>query len=78
MNVVICLIGASLFAKTSVLIFFILLACISSVVISMMIRGKIDIPIPSENTIYNQTLIFTGFSIETFMDNLKRKKSKIA
>ncbi|KAF7491715.1 hypothetical protein SSS_10243 [Sarcoptes scabiei] len=71
MNVVICLIGASLFAKTSVLIFFILLACISSVVISMMIRGKIDIPVPSENTIYNQTLIFTGFSIETFMDNLK-------
>lgn len=71
-NVIICLIGASLFAKTSVLIFAILLICIGSVLISMTTRSDLSISVPHENEIFNQTLNFTGMNMDTFYDNLKR------
>ena len=73
LNVVICLIGASLFAKTSVLIFVILLGCVSSVLISLSTRGHLSFFAPHENINFrNQTLNFTGFNLDTFYGNLKR------
>ena len=74
-NLVICLVGAALFAKTSVAIFVVVIVCTISVIVSFVTRYDLDIIVPHENSIFNHTLhnttLFTGLSFETFYDNLK-------
>lgn len=73
LNMVICLIGASLFAKTSILIFVVVMVCIGSVFISLLVRHDVYVPVPHDNHLINSTLHYTGLSWDTFSNNLMRK-----
>lgn len=67
---IVCLVGASLFAKTSVAILGIVTVCLISTYFSFLVQGEKDVPIPEENTlIKNATLTYTGLSLETFREN---------
>ncbi|XP_036328968.1 solute carrier family 12 member 9-like [Rhagoletis pomonella] len=68
---VVCLIGAALFAKTSVLILGIVTVCLMATYISFLAEGPKEIDVPKENTIFNETkLNYTGLNAHTLMDNL--------
>ncbi|XP_018798422.1 PREDICTED: solute carrier family 12 member 9 [Bactrocera latifrons] len=69
---VVCLIGAALFAKTSVLILGIVSICLLATYISFLAEGPKEIDRPKENKIYNLTvkLPYTGIDSNTLMGNL--------
>ncbi|KAG8187405.1 hypothetical protein JTE90_009483 [Oedothorax gibbosus] len=71
-NLIVCLVGASMFAKTSVFIFFIVIFSTMSVVVSFIaMGGPFLVTIPSENTVLNMTQAeYTGFSWHTFTNNI--------
>lgn len=48
---IVSLVGASLFAKTNVLILGIVVVCLFSTFISFLTQGNLEIPIPDENTL---------------------------
>ena len=79
LNMIICLVGAGLFAKTSVIVFVVVMVCTCSVIISLMSRFDLTIQIPDENANFiahhfnRTTTNFTGFSLDTLYDNLHRK-----
>ncbi|KAL5241202.1 hypothetical protein ACI65C_008612 [Semiaphis heraclei] len=78
LNLLICLIGATLFAKTTVIIFAIVVICLLSSVISFFLKSPLQIEVPAANTFVNQTnatvlLNYTGFSLTTFTENLGPK-----
>lgn len=82
LNVIICLVGAGLFAKTSVIVFFVVMICSGSVIVSIASRYDLVISIPDENVNFNATFNrtttdFTGFSLDTFYNNLMRKYLKL-
>lgn len=68
------LIGAAMFAKTSASILGIVVICLMSTYISFIVQGEMKVSIPPENLLLNRTLTpflnYTGLSKETFMDNL--------
>lgn len=68
------LIGAAMFAKTSVAILGIVVICLISVYISFITQGYKKVNIPPENTLLNRTLYpflnYTGLSQETLSDNM--------
>jgi solute carrier family 12 (potassium/chloride transporters), member 9 len=72
---VVVLIGASMFAKTSVAILGIVVICLISTYISFILQGPKIVLIPPENSLLNTTITpylnYTGLSRETFVDNLK-------
>ncbi|XP_004521821.1 solute carrier family 12 member 9 [Ceratitis capitata] len=69
---VVCLIGAALFAKTSVLILGTVTICLLATYISFLAEGEKVIDRPKENEIFNATtkLNYTGLKTETLMENL--------
>jgi potassium/chloride transporter 9 len=71
LNMVICLIGATLFAKTSAIIFFTVMTACFTVICSLLFQQPMMIEVPEENTLLNVTQVpFTSFSVETFKGNL--------
>ena len=78
MNMLICLIGAALFAKTTVIIFVVVMISTVSVMASLLFQSPHDIEIPKENSWFrshfNATSVeFTSFKWNTFSNNLYRK-----
>lgn len=80
LNLLVCLVGASLFAKTSVVILGTVLLCTSSSIVSFFVQGPMDVPIPDENHILHNattngsviiTRLYTGLSMETLVNNLQ-------
>ncbi|XP_022666111.1 solute carrier family 12 member 9-like isoform X2 [Varroa jacobsoni] len=72
LNLLVCLVGAALFAKTTVVIFGAVMVVALSVALSMMFSSAKLIPFPEENQI-NQTIhsgLFTGPSLTTLGSNL--------
>ncbi|PAA93191.1 hypothetical protein BOX15_Mlig032640g1 [Macrostomum lignano] len=75
----ICLVGGSLFARTSAFILLILLVCYISVVVSLLFHPPFMVPIPHPNKyVYpgndtNSTVYynFTGPNLEMFLENSK-------
>lgn len=76
MNLLICLIGASMFAKTAVFILVIVCSCLSITVFSFFYEGFLQVLIPNSNKIIrNDTDLdvfrnYTGLSQVTFSNNL--------
>lgn len=70
-NLVVCIFGARMFAKTTLVIFSIVLSVALSVIMSLLFMPAQDIPIVKENHIFNSTNItrFTGLSLETLNSN---------
>ncbi|XP_042241653.1 solute carrier family 12 member 9-like isoform X2 [Homarus americanus] len=73
-NLLICLIGAGLFAKLTIVIFAVVLFCIGSVILSFPINNfEIEVQIPAANPRVNSTHqlngTYTGFSLSTLEDN---------
>ncbi|XP_063984518.1 solute carrier family 12 member 9 [Diachasmimorpha longicaudata] len=74
-NLVVCLIGAAMFAKTSVAILAIVCICLLSVIISFLVQEPMDVAIPDANTIVKNitdhlNASYTGLRSETLMSNL--------
>ncbi|XP_050451259.1 solute carrier family 12 member 9 [Cataglyphis hispanica] len=74
-NLVVCLIGAAMFAKTSVIILAIVCICLSSVFISFLTQGAMEIPIPDANTLVQNLTehvngSYTGLLSSTLSSNL--------
>jgi len=70
---VVCLIGAGMFAKTSFIIFLVVLAAVTASFVSFLIvDGKGDLPPGAENTLRqeNTTYNYTGWNSATFHRNL--------
>ncbi|KAK7078238.1 hypothetical protein SK128_026307 [Halocaridina rubra] len=81
LNLLVCLIGAGMFAKLSILIFIVVLFCTASVFISFAFEAPKNVPIPFNNEVIypndtenaNETIIYgnyTGFSGQTLHDNI--------
>lgn len=72
-NLVVCIFGAAMFAKTSLVIFSLVL-CVAIAVIMSLLFGtpNYDIPIPKDNHLHNTTFktAFTGLNSATFHKNL--------
>ncbi|XP_074655836.1 solute carrier family 12 member 9-like isoform X2 [Tubulanus polymorphus] len=74
----VCLVGAAMFAKTSLFILFVVVVCFMSVIISFLAKkGPLCVDIPTTNhIIYNSTINYTicenytGLSLKTFEGNL--------
>ncbi|KAK3858599.1 hypothetical protein Pcinc_035222 [Petrolisthes cinctipes] len=74
-NLLLCLIGASMFAKFTVGIFAVVLVCTASVILSFFVKNyEILVPIPSSNPMVNDTVhpngTYTGFSSHTLDNNI--------
>uniref|UniRef100_A0A1B0CEI6 Solute carrier family 12 member 9 n=2 Tax=Lutzomyia longipalpis TaxID=7200 RepID=A0A1B0CEI6_LUTLO len=72
---IVCLIGATMFAKTSVMILGIVSLCLMSTYISFLAQGPMQVSIPQENQlVQNGTNVtygaYTGLSRLTFHENL--------
>lgn len=75
LNLIVCLIGAAMFAKTSVSILGVVCICLLSSIISFICVGGHEIPIPSGNTlVQNDTFrvngTYTGLNSDTLYGNL--------
>lgn len=68
------LIGAAMFAKTSASILVGVVICLISTYISFIVQGPKEVSIPPENTLLDRTIYphlnYTGLSRETFIENL--------
>ncbi|XP_016837953.1 solute carrier family 12 member 9 [Nasonia vitripennis] len=74
-NLLVCLIGAAMFAKTSVAILAIVCICLGSVFISFLVKGEMEVAIPDANSIvqnstYHVNGSYTGLSTATLISNL--------
>ncbi|XP_043280493.1 solute carrier family 12 member 9 [Venturia canescens] len=74
-NLLVCLIGAAMFAKTSVAILAIVCICLGSVFISFFVKGPLDIAIPDANNLvqnatYHVNGSYTGLLSSTLVSNL--------
>lgn len=73
-NMIICLIGATLFAKTSAIIFFTVMTACVTVICSLLFQHPMLIEVPEENSVLRSLniteVLFTSFSWQTFKDNL--------
>lgn len=71
-NLVVCIFGARMFAKTTLVIFSIVLSVALSVIMNLLFRSAESIPIAKENHIFNTTNVteFTGLSLETLKSNI--------
>ncbi|XP_033641807.1 solute carrier family 12 member 9-like isoform X1 [Asterias rubens] len=68
----VCLIGAGMFARTSFLIFLVVMATLVTVIVSFFTKPAGDMPIPHNNPIHNVTsnASYTGFKWTTLQSNL--------
>lgn len=74
-NLVVCLIGAAMFAKTSVAILAVVCVCLISVFISFLAKGYMEIPIPNANMLVQNATehvngTYTGLLSSTLIRNL--------
>ncbi|KAK5646805.1 hypothetical protein RI129_005269 [Pyrocoelia pectoralis] len=76
-NLIICLIGAGMFAKTTVFILAAVIVCTIISFISFFVQGHMQVPIPNANTlVHNSTFnvnitgLFTGLNSSTMQANL--------
>ncbi|XP_075232842.1 solute carrier family 12 member 9 [Lycorma delicatula] len=81
LNLLVCLIGAGMFAKTSVSILAIVTISLISVIVSFCTQGPSEVPIPDANTLvqnatYHVNGTYTGLSTETLKSNLYPSYSK--
>uniref|UniRef100_A0A1I8NU70 Solute carrier family 12 member 9 n=1 Tax=Stomoxys calcitrans TaxID=35570 RepID=A0A1I8NU70_STOCA len=74
----VCLIGASLFAKTSVLILGIVTVCLFATYISFLVEGPKEVQVPDDNHLLpaNTTLWYTGLNATTLANNLGESYSE--
>lgn len=78
----VCLVGATMFAKTSVVILGIVTTVLLSTYFSFLFQHPIDVPIPADNTLVwtnntsNATGPYTGLSMATFKSNLYENYTK--
>ncbi|GIY09784.1 solute carrier family 12 member 9 [Caerostris extrusa] len=69
-NLIVCLVGASMFARTSVIIFVIVIISTFSVIISFISVDPFFVAIPNENHLNVTQAKYTGFSWHTFTNNI--------
>lgn len=71
-NLLVCLIGAAMFAKTTVLILTIVCVCLSITLFGFFYQGPLEVPIPDGNTLVANITAFnyTGLSVDTLWSNL--------
>lgn len=71
-NLIICIFGAAMFAKTTLVIFSIVVSVALSVIMSLLFTPAQEIHLPVENHVYNisNTTTFTGLNWTTFTSNL--------
>ncbi|OQR66987.1 solute carrier family 12 member 9-like [Tropilaelaps mercedesae] len=73
LNLLVCLVGAALFAKTTVVIFGVVMTVAVSVAMSMIFQPQESIPFPEENQLITneslRTAMFTGLNGTTFANN---------
>lgn len=69
---VVCLVGAHIYAKATFLIFIIVMAVLSSIFVSFFIVGPRVVVLPemSGNSTQPATANFTGFKLNTLLGNL--------
>lgn len=76
LNLLICLIGAAMFAKTTVIILTIVSVCLGITVFSFLYQGHKDVAVPDSNHLIfqNDTIRvfenYTGFHMDTLVSNL--------
>ncbi|XP_014258498.1 solute carrier family 12 member 9 isoform X2 [Cimex lectularius] len=74
LNLLVCLIGAGMFAKISVIIFIIVCISLASVIVSFVMTGPMEIAIPDVNidnsTSHMVNATYTGLSWQTLNNNL--------
>ncbi|XP_017052938.1 solute carrier family 12 member 9 [Drosophila ficusphila] len=72
LQLLVCLVGAALFAKTSVLILGTVTVCLLATYISFLAMGATTIPVPVENSLSKNIsfLNYTGLSANTLRENL--------
>lgn len=82
-NLLVCLIGASLFAKTTVFILTSVCICLGITVFSFFFQGELAVDIPESNTLVNRTILnttiindYTGLSLDTWNKNLYSQYGK--
>lgn len=74
-NLIICLIGAAMFAKTTVFVLAVVCGCLLIAYTSFFYQGEIQVPIPDSNTIvqnatHHINMTYTGLNYDTFKSNL--------
>lgn len=71
-NLIVCIFGAAVFAKTSLVIFSVVVFVALAAVMSLTFMSPQDVPISKDNHIYNisNTTRFTGLDWTTFKSNL--------
>ncbi|XP_076749832.1 solute carrier family 12 member 9 [Xylocopa sonorina] len=74
-NLVVCLTGAAMFAKTSVAILAVVCVCLTSVFVSFLAQGYMEIPIPDANDLVQNATehvsgAYTGLLSSTLISNL--------
>eukprot|EP00051_Salpingoeca_urceolata_P006116 m.81325 g.81325 ORF g.81325 m.81325 type:complete len:950 (-) comp14690_c0_seq1:104-2953(-) len=69
--VIVCMIGADFFAKTTFFIFLVVVASICAVFVSLFVEGDKQLAAPADNPNWDAPLIYSGFDKDTFSDNLK-------
>ncbi|KAL1491135.1 hypothetical protein ABEB36_011777 [Hypothenemus hampei] len=71
-NLIICLIGASMFAKTTVFVLGIVSLCLAITIFTFFYDGTIQVPVPASNTIFSNAsnLTYTGLNYTTLKSNL--------
>ncbi|XP_022905550.1 solute carrier family 12 member 9 isoform X2 [Onthophagus taurus] len=72
LNLVVCLIGASMFAKTTVFILSIVCTCLGFTIFSFLYQGPMEVSLPDSNTIVGNITMgnYTGLRIATLNENL--------
>ncbi|CAB3369964.1 Hypothetical predicted protein [Cloeon dipterum] len=70
-NLCVCMVGAGLFAKTSVAVLGVVCVCVFSSIISFLVKGHAEIELPDANEHFrNQTASYTGLNATTLQSNL--------
>ena len=69
-NLLVCLVGAGAFAKMSFVIFLAVCIAFAAVVINFFAMGERSVSTPSANPMQLDNLTYTGFSVNTFEENL--------
>lgn len=75
LNLIICLIGAAMFAKTTVFVLSIVCMALLIAFFSFLYQGEIQVPIPDSNTLiqnatYHVNETYTGLLLDTLKSNL--------
>lgn len=74
LNLIVCLIGAGMFAKTTVFVLATVVVCIGITVVSYFVQGPMQVMLPDANTLIQNTTHmanYTGLRYETLQENLR-------